>query len=293
MLGLILDGQTGRVGAVQGIELCLYTVIPALLPFLALSGFLTGSSEGNRNGIIGKLFSLPPGCGDLWIPAFLGGYPAGAAGIAQAYRQGRIDQDNAQRLLAYCNNVGPAFLFGIVAPQLPGAWTGWKLWALQLYAAWVVSRLFPTAHTPEVQQKSTVAPKNILSLTAETMGKICVTVILFRILQAYIQKYLPLPEEAGILFQGMLELTGGCCRLSVLPEGWRIAAASGMMAMGGLCVWMQTKAVTQGLSLRFFALGKAIQTGICISGVLFPGGLLLPGALALLKKSSFSRQTGV
>ena len=87
MLGMILDGKTAMQGASQGVELCLTAVIPSLLPFLCLSMLLTMRLMGQKLRIlspIGKLFGLPMGAEALLIPALLGGYPAGAACVAQA-----------------------------------------------------------------------------------------------------------------------------------------------------------------------------------------------------------------
>ena len=91
MLAMILDSRTALQGASQGVELCLTAVIPSLLPFLCLSMALTQRLFSKRLplfGVIGRLFGIPKGAEILLLPALLGGYPAGAACIAQAANRG-------------------------------------------------------------------------------------------------------------------------------------------------------------------------------------------------------------
>jgi hypothetical protein len=50
---LILDGSTALAGAREGVQMCLYTVIPALFPFFVLSDLL--SSLGLADLLAGLL----------------------------------------------------------------------------------------------------------------------------------------------------------------------------------------------------------------------------------------------
>ena len=46
----------------------------------------------------------------------------------------------------------------------------------------------------------------------------------------------------------------------------RKSVAGGLMALGGICVLSQTKEVAEGLSLKYYFLGKGIQALVCILG---------------------------
>ena len=268
-MGLVLlDGQTAQAGVREGLRLCAGAVVPALLPFFLLSNLLTRQLWG-RSGrflrFLGKVFRMPEGAECLLIPAFLGGYPAGAGAVGQAYASGGLQKEQAQRLLGYCSNVGPAFLFGIVAGAFEDPLIGWQLWGFQILGALVTAWLLPGS--PEV-----AAPKqgktqgDMLTLAVLTMGKICVTVILFRVVLCYGAKYLPVDGTAGVLLGGLLELTNGCCSLKEVPAMLRKSVAGGLMALGGICVLSQTKEVAEGLSLKYYFLGKGIQALVCILG---------------------------
>ena len=268
-MGLVLlDGQTARAGVREVLRLCAGAVIPALLPFFVLSNLLTRELWGRSGRFLrffGRLFRIPEGAECLLISAFLGGYPAGAGAVGQAYASGGLEKEQAQRLLGHCSNVGPAFLFGIVAGVFEDPLAGWRLWGFQILGALLAARLLPG--TPgKVASYREKAQGDLLTLTVLTMGKICVTVILFRVVLSYGSKYLPLKGTPGVLLGGLLELTNGCCNLKSVPIPLRESVAGGLMALGGLCVLFQTKGVTEGLSLKYYLAGKGIQALVCILG---------------------------
>lgn len=265
MLGLILDSRTAMLGAAEGVELCLTAVIPSLLPFLFLSMLLTDRLWGRKNGFLrplGRLFDLPSGAEALLIPGLLGGYPAGAACVGRAWEQGKITKTDAQRLLGFCSNPGPAFVFGIVGHQFSSLLAPWALWALVLLGAVVAARLLPSC---EKEIRVTGGGGNVPTQVALVLGNICVLVILFRTGLIFLATYLPLDGTALVIAQGLLELTNGCCFLSNVPsEEIRFLLAAAFLSMGGLCVGLQTRQVARGLSLKYYCLGKFIQTATAV-----------------------------
>jgi hypothetical protein len=108
------------------------------------------------------------------------------------------------------------------------------------------------------------------------IGNVCGWIIVFRVILAFANRWFLwfLPATGQVILTGLLELANGCCELSRIPqEGLRFLVAAGILSFGGLCVTMQTAAVTDGLSLRWYFPGKILQT-------LF--SLLLAGILQLL-----------
>ena len=135
MVLLIVDGQAALQSASEGIALCLRTVIPSLFPFLFLCSLITASLWGEKIPWlrrISKRLGIPKGGESLLLSAFLGGYPAGAQMIGTLFQEGKLNRQEAQRLLPLCNNAGPAFLFGMVSMQFPAMDTVAALWMVQL-----------------------------------------------------------------------------------------------------------------------------------------------------------------
>lgn len=111
------------------------------------------------------------------------------------------------------------------------------------------------------------------------MGKICITVILFRVGLNFLRTYLPLDGVALVAAEGLLELTNGCCHLQSVPsEPARFLLAGGLTAFGGVCVGLQTAQVCPRLRLRDYWLGKTLQT---VFALLF-GWLLLRKQIVLM-----------
>lgn len=283
MLLLILDGKTALTGARTGVLLCFQTVIPALFPFLVLSNVLMGMSCGFLRPL-GRLCHMPKGAQALLVPAFLGGYPVGAQSVAAAWRAGTLQKEEAEEMLAFCNNAGPSFLFGLVASMFPKPWMIWALWGIHVVSAILAAQLMPSDRGRAVSLSSQQGGKlpDVLPHAVRVMGIICGWVVLFRVVIAFLQRWVffMLPLEAQVWLTGLLELTNGCCELPLLSSvELRFTLCSGMLAAGGLCVSMQTASVTTGLSLRQYYKGKGLQTvfSLLLSLCLFDG---LPTILA-------------
>lgn len=265
MFVLILDGKTAISGAMEGIDLCLKTVVPSLFPFFVLSLIVTSGLNNSASWLrpIGRLCRIPTGAESILISGFLGGYPVGGQCISEFYRKGLLSRQNAQRLLAFCNNAGPAFLFGMIAPLFSRKWTVWALWGIHIASALLSSRFFPA-----VPGSTASINRGSLSLTAalnaslRTTAIVCGWVILFRVIISFFRSWFlwSLPVTAQVAVSGILELANGCCELNrIQSESVRFVLCSVFLGLGGLCVAMQTAAVTEGLSIKSYLYGKFLQ----------------------------------
>lgn len=269
MLLLILDGRTAIMGAQEGVELCLRSVIPSLFPFFVLSIMLTGSLSGIHLGFLrplGRFCGIPEGAEALLLTGFLGGYPVGAQCVASAYRSGQISETQSERMLAFCNNAGPSFLFGIVASQFSNIRYAWLLWAIQIISAVLVARTIPSSETTPIIHgpTPTVTLSDTMKQAILAMATVCGWVTLFRVAIAFCGRWFLwlLPKSAQIVFCGILELTNGCCSLSEIENiGLRFLICAVVLSFGGICVTMQTLSVTKGLNSKNYFLGKLLQSG--------------------------------
>ena len=323
MMLLILDSSTALQGAGEGIELCLRTVIPSLFPFFVLSSLLTGALCGSP-GILRplcRLFGIPRGSEGILLTGFLGGYPIGAGSIGEAVRQGRLDAGDGARMMAFCNNPGPAFIFGIAGSMFDLPWTGWLLWAIQLTGALAVALMLPGKAEGSVKPK-TSTPTSLpaaLKGALHAIAGVCGWVVLFRVIIAFLDRWFfwLVPGPVRVVLCGLLELTNGCCMLTEIPnQGLRFIICSGLLSFGGLCVGMQTASVAHGVSLRWYLPGKllhclistglaaAVQgllpgdAGMALPPMVLPGLLMLAGALVFFRgkmknRSGISGMVGV
>lgn len=268
MLVLILDSKTALAGAQEGVMLCLRTVIPSLFPFFVLSGILVASWMGAPFPLLrplGRLLGMPKGSESLLISGFLGGYPVGAKCVRDTWKRGYLNKEDAQRLLCFCSNAGPAFLFGMVAPLFPDITSGWVLWGIHILSALLTGILF----RENSASKASISPAKVPALTESLTGamkvtaQVCGWVVVFRILSSFLERWLlwavPLWMRSGMI--GLLELSNGCISLAAVEsDNLRFLLCSAMLAFGGLCVFLQTASVTRGLSMGSYLCGKLLQT---------------------------------
>lgn len=284
LLVLILDGNTAIAGIREGIQICIQTLIPSLFPFFICSGLLTGNLPHHSPKWmmpLAKFCRIPIGCESLMILGFLGGYPVGAQNIAQRWRQGYISQDHAQRMLAFCNNAGPAFLFGIIGSVFSTKWMPWALWGIHIVSAMLVGFILPKVkeYSNVKAANSKLAFADVLERSMRSMALVCGWVIFMRMVLLFLERWFLwiFPVSLQVMFSGILELSNGCIQLRCIPdEKIRFLLASGMLAFGGICVSLQTRSVTSGLSLKLYFPGKILQTAISLILASMVQGIFLP-----------------
>ncbi len=272
MLVFILDGETALNGARDGVELCIQTVIPSLFPFFVLSIWMTNALSGFRIALLrplAKLCGLPQGGESLLLTGFFGGYPAGAQCVSSAYRSGMLSQEDAQRVLAFCNNAGPAFLFGMITSCFPSIKYVWVLWIIHISSAVLVGVALSqksTSTTSLSAQKAFDLPSAIHT-SLRAIASVCGWVILFRVIIAFLHRWILwlLPAESQVCLIGLLELSNGCCMLAQIADvGCRFVVCSVILAFGGICVTMQTVSVIGNLSPKTYLKGKLMQAGFSL-----------------------------
>lgn len=266
MLVLILDSRAATRAATEAVQMCIRTVIPALFPFFLLSGYITGSlRSGKTAALIGRLFHMPANCGGILLSGLLGGYPVGAKLASQEYRSGAISKDAADRLLWFCSQAGPSFLFGMAATQMGSPSYGWLLWGIQILSAISVAWILPRKEFPgrKISEHKPIRWNDAMGSAIQAMASVCGWVIVFSVVIQFLKRWILwlLPESAQILVCGLLELTNGCLMLSGVENvPLRFLLAVIMMNFGGICVFMQTSSVAEGLDPAGYFLGKCLQT---------------------------------
>jgi len=272
MLIIIFDSKTALRGASEGIALCLNILIPSLFPFFFLSIILTASLSGQVVSILQPLTAacgIPNGAQSLLPICLLGGYPVGAQNISLLYRQGQLSQAGAMRLIAFCNNAGPAFIFGVLGPMFINRIMPWLLWLIHLCSALSVGLLIPSEKSEHIVQfpDRRIRITDALLQSVKTMSLVCGWVVVMRIVLTFMDTWFLwfFPRTVGVILTGILELSNGCIRLAELDcEGLRFLIASAFLSLGGICVTLQTASIAEGIPLKLYFPGKMLQASISI-----------------------------
>ena len=257
---LIIDTKTSIIGAKEGMELCFGSVIPSLFPFILITQVLLlcieSIQEKPSTSLKGNLYTF--------LIGLLGGYPVGAQCVSDLQKKGALSKKQAMCAIGFCNNPGPAFIFGVVGVLFDKKASPWMIWGIQILSALFVAftvnsncKVHPAVNTLPQKRSENIIKKSII-----IMASICAWVITFRIIISFCQKWIFhfFPEPLSVMFKGMLELTNGIYSLSALKtKGMRFVLCSTMLSFGGICVAAQTKTITQNLGIGVYLYEKAVQ----------------------------------
>ncbi|MBQ7345167.1 MAG: hypothetical protein IJW45_03780 [Oscillospiraceae bacterium] len=283
MAMMILDNTTAFQGAQEGIGLCIKTLIPSLFPFLILSTLLVGNISGSQFDILApicKAFRISRPCVSLIVLGILGGYPAGAICVGEAYKSGSISRDTARKMLPICNQCGPAFLFGILGTLFHSSRITWSIWGITILSALTTLWFLPgnTDRSEMIISATSVTLTKALDKAVHTMGSICGWVVLFRVMIAFLHRWLlwMAAVDIRVVISGFLELSNGCLDASSIdPEQVRYMLCVAMIVLGGACVTMQTFSVTpQNIDRSLYIPGKITQCLIALVLAWIAGWLL-------------------
>ena len=267
MLILILDSKTAIRAAIDGLELCFYSIIPALFPFFLFSTLLTGVLHGQKlyiPGFLRNALGIPYGGEALLFAGLLGGYPLGAHCVAQAYRSGGISKKDAGRMLGYCVNAGPAFIFGICSVLFTKPIIPWLLWFIHIFSALLTASVLPGKRTTKIAaaNESTVSVPVAFRTAIKNMAQVCGWVVMARVLTGFFDRWILwlCPNDLRAVLLSAIELTNGCTELTRLPsEALRFILCSAALAFGGTSVYMQVCSVTGRLGTGMYIQGKLLQ----------------------------------
>ena len=277
LVWFLADAGAVRDSVAEALALCARSVVPSLFPFLVASSALLALGFGELAapwlaGLMEPLFRVPGAGSAALVLGLVGGYPIGAKTAADLYRENLVSREEAERLLAFCNNSGPGFFLGVCGTAVFGsARAGAYLYLIHVGAALVTGVLLrrdlglPRRKAVSRQRApfdlAAALPAAVQGSFA-AVGSVSAFVIFFMVLLRLLSlvpalaALPPLPRAA--LF-GFVEMTNGVNALPATRTGFVLCAA--IMNWGGLSVEAQTRALLAGsaLSARRCVIGKAVQ----------------------------------
>ena len=297
----LADAGAVRDSVAEALALCARSVVPSLFPFLVASSALLALGFGELAapwlaGLMEPLFRVPGAGSAALVLGLVGGYPIGAKTAADLYRENLVSREEAERLLAFCNNSGPAFILGVVgAGVFASSRVGVLLYLAHAAASICIGILFrfykagPTARREERQsrpqfhaQRFTTAFTGSIKISFLSTLNICAFVVFFTVvIQLLIRSgFLPglaqvlgtvlapfglTPEWAQRLLTGALEISSGVWTLS--GDGTlsgKLILAAFMLGWAGISVHCQVLSFIggSGLSVGTYLVGKLLHGGL-------------------------------
>lgn len=297
LTGLMAWPQEVISAGKDGLALCGNVILPSLFPFFVVSSLIVGLGLAEYPGrlvekVMVPLFRVNGRCASALVLGLIGGYPVGARTAAELYKNGQCSRSEAERLLGFCNNSGPAFLLGVVGTGIFGSpKIGLLLLVIHMVSALLVGlvfRFYPSqqaSNCPRFSAPSTggdIHPAAVFTQSVRDSCASALNVCAFIVLFGVILRLLTLSGILGALSRGIAalfsplglsypwakRLLGGLLELSngvaALPAGDRfggIPMAAFLLGWGGLSVQCQTMSVLRGtdLSLKPCLVGKLLH----------------------------------
>ena len=275
---LIMDSKTAIAGAAEGVQLCIHTLIPSLFPFFIISGYFCKVYSQIKLPFLTPIMhtcGIPQGAESMLVLGLLGGYPVGAKTIADAFSSGQIDSKSAKRMLGFCNNAGPSFVFGVIGGMFEKPLIPWLLFIIQILSSLITGCILPDKSCTKITRMNNQSASfsKCFEGSIRSTASVCGWVILFRVFIKILQRWILwlFPEGLQVIAMGVLELSNGCIGLQgIEDEGLRFVLSSAFLSFGGICVYLQTKSVTATLGTGCYLTGKFIQTllSVILSGII-------------------------
>ena len=296
---LLIYPQDALQAARDGLALCANVIVPSLFPFFVLSALAVELGMAQQlgrllEGVMRPLFRVDGTGACALVLGFVGGYPVGARTAISLYRSGQLSRAQTQRLLAFCNNSGPAFILGVVgAGVFSSSRVGLLLYLVHMTASLCVGVLFrfyggrepepqrPASRTVVCAVRFSRAFTSAVAQAVSSILSICAFVVLFavilrlltlsgalafpaRLLAALLHPIGVDERQAHLLLSGLLEMTSGVTSLSSGAPA-HVSMAAFMLGWAGLSVHCQVLSFLSdsGLSSGTYLAGKAVHAVLC------------------------------
>lgn len=272
---LLISSKTALSLATLGLTLWLENMVPTLLPFMILSGILTGLKLQELlcrplRGYFGRLFHTTPNGAYCIIMGFLCGFPMGAFCVADLYQKGQLSKEDSVRLIPFCNNIGPVYFYSFAVPLLGLQAPSYQTLPLLTFGMYGIPLLYGL-FTGAAVKPSPVVPASLIqgeksepslfavmdeaiSHAGKSMLRLCGYMILFNILMLPLYALHINGFYSGIL-HSVFEISGGIRVLQgyliLMPEKRMLLQLLMLTALsfGGFCCAGQSECFLHAVSL--------------------------------------------
>lgn len=283
--------------ALNGFDLWLRNVMPALFPFFVISAFMVNCRIMNLlqpyfEPFTRRIFGVSGSGAFAYLVSIFSGYPVGTKTVCEMYQNSHIDKREAQILLTLCSNGGPVFVISTVGAMfyknLSVAVILLAVNYLSAFAAGLIYSKFYKGEKKNISHSNQYSEEKIHYAQAFTKAvtssvaaiiNVGAFIVFFSVViqlvtalgiidnAALASGILNLRTLTSSFFISVLELTAGTRAFSAWA-GQNMVLSVSLSAMavgfGGLCVFFQSVSFVSetDLSVKSFFFGKLLQSGI-------------------------------
>lgn len=251
---------------ILGIKICLYSVIPSLLPFMLITNYMQAHNLCTTVSaifypIFNKLMGLSEYGTFALIIGFTSGYPMGAKIIGDLYSANNISFKEVKLLITFCNISSISFLINYVLNKcLNNCIPPWLI-ILFVYLPPLLTGLFNSCFIKFTNNNNTVHTEstfNSIHATFYSLAKLSIYIICFNILVNFIININKIPVLQKYIIVGLTEITTASLYISTESNLYlKIYLTCSSIILSGLSIMFQSFSFLNNSTLkRYYVLGK-------------------------------------
>ena len=260
LLWFLFFPQAVKNGIANGLDLGGRVLVPAIFPYLVLSGILikTGALRDVSNKI--KIGKLSKNAREILLPSLVCGYPTGAKLASSAYDNGSITKQEFYLLFLFANVPGFGFCVSYLSNIVKSPLFGWLIYISFVLSTLTFLCLFAKRISPSHtiikeernQKKLTISEALVESVSesAQTMVSLLFFVCFFSSM-IELSRTLPLPQSFYPIGASFLEITTGVC---LLIEHYPVETVVFFCGFSGLSVLFQSLYFDKKHAINFLRL---------------------------------------
>lgn len=294
----ILIGSDTVLEAVQfSLNIWQTNIFPSLFPFFVLSellihyGFVELVSELFKN-VMQKLFRINGYASFVFIMSIISGFPSSAKYTRELYLSGKLNKDEAAKLLTFTHFSNPLFILGTVSILfLKNKEVGLLILFCHYIVNIIIGLLFRNyapskcaydkisfkeailmMHKKRIANASSFGSviSNAVLNSIQTLLLILGTVTIFLVITTIIDNNLSLSQYYQAIINGTVEMTQGLKYVSLLEIPLKLKSILTVMILsfGGFSVHMQILSILSDTEIKYLPFLSARLLHAALSGVL-------------------------
>ncbi len=256
-----------------GLKLCVSSIVGTVFPFIIITDIIYHFSEIDRITPFKKIFEQVFKINGIGLRAFVAGaicgFPLGVKVATDLYYGGVITKEECERLIAFSNNTGPAFVISAVGSLMRGSLReGIILYFSMIISAIIVGYVLGIGKTASAIDKQISLPEYSFVNSIKDAGintlTICSFITFFSVIMGFLSYFLP--PEIYITVAPFLEVGNAAKILSSksLNPLLSLALTSFAISFSGISVMAQAKVfLGEEIKMKKYTPAKILQG--CIS----------------------------
>jgi len=294
----ILIGSATVLEAVKfSLNMWQTNIFPSLFPFFVLSellihyGFVELISELFKN-IMYKLFRINGYASFVFIMSIVSGFPSSAKYTRELYLTGKLNKEEASKLLTFTHFSNPLFILGTVSILfLKNKEVGFLILLCHYIVNIIIGLLFRNYAPSRFQYEKTSFKEAILMMhkkrianassfgsvisnavlnSIQTLLLILGTVTIFLVITTILDNNLSLNQYYQAIINGTVEMTQGLKYVSLLEIPLKLKSILTVMILsfGGFSVHMQILSILSDTEIKYLPFLSARLLHAVLSGLL-------------------------